>query len=204
MTDPRLRLPHPASRRHLLAGPALVGGPGGVFGEPGDWYATDKADVSWEKAVCWTCPVRRACLAFALDTGEAFGIWRLSPTTIERAVVRAAQGRHRGRPVPGRLTMVEPVTGPGWSPTVQAQVAARLARPDLGRWLGQVSRVRHCARPSGSPAPATPSTRPPARSSPPTPRRPSRTASPMCAAGTGGRRSARPARMSTRATCGMC
>ena len=43
--------------------------------------------------------------------------------------------------------MVEPVTGPGWSPTVQAQVAARLARPDLGRWLGQVNRVRHCAHP---------------------------------------------------------
>ena len=34
-----------------------------------------------------------------------------------------------------------------WSTTTQAQVAARLARPDLGRWLGQVQQVRHCAHP---------------------------------------------------------
>ena len=34
-----------------------------------------------------------------------------------------------------------------WSTSTQAQVAARLARPDLGRWLGQVQQVRHCAHP---------------------------------------------------------
>ncbi len=28
-----------------------------------------------------------------------------------------------------------------------AEVAARLSRPDLGRWLGQVEKVRHCAHP---------------------------------------------------------
>ena len=31
--------------------------------------------------------------------------------------------------------------------STQAQVAARLAQPDLGRWLGQVQQVRHCAHP---------------------------------------------------------
>ncbi len=34
-----------------------------------------------------------------------------------------------------------------WSSTVQAEAVARLARPDLGRWLGQVQQVRHCSRP---------------------------------------------------------
>ena len=43
--------------------------------------------------------------------------------------------------------MVQPVAGPGWSPNVHAEVAARLSRPDLGAWLGQVARVRHCSHP---------------------------------------------------------
>ena len=43
--------------------------------------------------------------------------------------------------------MVEPAAGPGWSPTVQAEVAARLSRPDLGAWLGQVAKVRRCSHP---------------------------------------------------------
>ena len=34
-----------------------------------------------------------------------------------------------------------------WSPATRAEVAARLSRPDLGRWLGQVQQVRHCAHP---------------------------------------------------------
>ena len=87
MTDPRLRLPtwRPAGTPPP-PDPRWWGDRAACFGEPGDWYATDKADVSWEKTVCWTCPVRRACLAYALDTGEAFGIWG-GLTTIERAVL---------------------------------------------------------------------------------------------------------------------
>jgi hypothetical protein len=34
-----------------------------------------------------------------------------------------------------------------WSTATRAQVADRLARPDLGRWLNQVERVRHCSHP---------------------------------------------------------
>ena len=62
-------------------------------GEPGDWFASGSADVSWEKAVCWTCPVRRACLAYALDAGQSFGIWG-GLTAKERAVLvrRLKQG----------------------------------------------------------------------------------------------------------------
>ena len=62
-------------------------------GEPGDWFTSGSVDVSWEKAVCWTCPVRRACLAYALDAGESFGIWG-GLTAKERAVLvrRLKQG----------------------------------------------------------------------------------------------------------------
>jgi hypothetical protein len=34
-----------------------------------------------------------------------------------------------------------------WSTTTRTQVVDRLGRPDLGRWLAQVERVRHCSRP---------------------------------------------------------
>ena len=69
-------LPHP---RAWGRGAACVG-------EPGDWFASGSTDVSGEKAVCWTCPVRRACLAYALDAGESFGIWG-GLTAKERAVL---------------------------------------------------------------------------------------------------------------------
>ena len=39
------------------------------------------------------------------------------------------------------------LSGEGWSAATQAEVAARLSRPGLGRWLGQVQQVRRCAHP---------------------------------------------------------
>lgn len=51
------------------------------------------------KAICGTCPVRLACLAFALERNERFGVWgglserergRLSPTAREQIVREAA------------------------------------------------------------------------------------------------------------------
>lgn len=33
------------------------------------------ADPAPAKAICSACPVRVACLSFALDQGERFGIW---------------------------------------------------------------------------------------------------------------------------------
>jgi hypothetical protein len=39
------------------------------------------------------------------------------------------------------------LSGEGWSTTTQAEVAARLSQPGLGRWLSQVRQVRQCARP---------------------------------------------------------
>jgi WhiB family redox-sensing transcriptional regulator len=39
------------------------------------------------KAICATCQVRRECLAFALRTGQVYGIWG-GTTEHERAAVR--------------------------------------------------------------------------------------------------------------------
>jgi WhiB family redox-sensing transcriptional regulator len=33
------------------------------------------ADTQRAKAICASCPVRQRCLAFALATGQEFGIW---------------------------------------------------------------------------------------------------------------------------------
>ena len=108
------------------------------------------------------------------------------------------------RPGP-RPTRPEPCWTRRGRRSTQAQVAERLARPDLGRWLAQVQQVRRCAHPvrlAGTSHTIDTDHRRSPR--PPTTPRPSRTGSPTSAAGTGGPRSARPARMSTRATSGMC
>lgn len=31
--------------------------------------------IRWAKAVCAACPVDEECLAWALDTGQEFGVW---------------------------------------------------------------------------------------------------------------------------------
>ena len=40
------------------------------------------------KAICARCPVRDACLAYALDTGEAFGVWGGLTEDERRAMLR--------------------------------------------------------------------------------------------------------------------
>lgn len=57
--------------------------------------------VARAKAVCARCPVRDACLRFAIDTGQGFGIWggltederRLQRRRRKAAAVRSGPGR---------------------------------------------------------------------------------------------------------------
>jgi WhiB family transcriptional regulator, redox-sensing transcriptional regulator len=39
------------------------------------WFSEHPADLELAKAMCESCPLRRACLAGAIDRAEPFGVW---------------------------------------------------------------------------------------------------------------------------------
>src|SRR5258707_12842381 len=39
------------------------------------WFSEHPADLELAKAMCETCPLRRACLAGGIDPAEPFGVW---------------------------------------------------------------------------------------------------------------------------------
>jgi WhiB family redox-sensing transcriptional regulator len=51
------------------------------------FFSDDEADTAAAIAVCENCPVRQACLDFAIDTRQHDGIWG-GLTEIERRRVR--------------------------------------------------------------------------------------------------------------------
>ena len=61
-------------------------------GLPMEWFFPEKpnGDTSYDqgKRVCATCPVTEQCLAHALKTGEAHGIWG-GLNEVERRALRA-------------------------------------------------------------------------------------------------------------------
>ena len=63
--------------------------------DPDLWFAEDPADLEQAKALCGDCPVRKACLAAALDRAEPWGVW--GGEILERGTVLARK-RPRGRP----------------------------------------------------------------------------------------------------------
>ena len=54
------------------------------------------AQIAEAKEVCARCPVREACLDFALSTGQAYGIWG-GLTEDERRSLRRRRQRAAGR-----------------------------------------------------------------------------------------------------------
>lgn len=63
--------------------------------DPKLWFAEEPADLERAKALCAGCPVRRACLAAALERAEPWGVW--GGEILERGSVLARK-RPRGRP----------------------------------------------------------------------------------------------------------
>jgi WhiB family transcriptional regulator, redox-sensing transcriptional regulator len=59
------------------------------------WFSEVPADVELAKAACHRCPLRRPCLAGALERAEACGVW--GGEIFTRGVI-IAQKRPRGRP----------------------------------------------------------------------------------------------------------
>lgn len=63
------------------------------------FFPASEEEATTAKAICTTCPVRLACLAFAVEHSERFGVWggltekeraRLSPAAREQIVREAA------------------------------------------------------------------------------------------------------------------
>lgn len=59
------------------------------------WFSENPADLEQAKALCAGCPIRRACLAAALERAEPWGVW--GGEILDRGMVLARK-RSRGRP----------------------------------------------------------------------------------------------------------
>jgi WhiB family transcriptional regulator, redox-sensing transcriptional regulator len=59
------------------------------------WFSEKVADLEQAKAACRSCPLRRPCLAGALERAEPWGVW--GGEIFENGAV-IAQKRPRGRP----------------------------------------------------------------------------------------------------------
>jgi WhiB family transcriptional regulator, redox-sensing transcriptional regulator len=62
------------------------------------WFSDQVADLEQAKAACRGCPLRRPCLAGALERAEPWGVW--GGEIFENGAV-IAQKRPRGRPTAG-------------------------------------------------------------------------------------------------------
>lgn len=64
-------------------------------GNPDLWFADRPADLERAKQLCAPCPIRRHCLAAAIDRAEPWGVWG-GEIFDQGAVI--ARKRPRGRP----------------------------------------------------------------------------------------------------------
>ena len=65
---------------------------------PTRWWFSDEAESVEAYLLCTTCPVRAACLSFALDHPDLVGIWAAT-TTEERERMRCMR-QHPSRRAP--------------------------------------------------------------------------------------------------------
>ena len=63
--------------------------------DPDLWFAESPVDLERAKALCADCPIRRQCLAAALQREEPWGVW--GGEILERGAI-VARKRPRGRP----------------------------------------------------------------------------------------------------------
>lgn len=63
--------------------------------DPELWFAETPAALEQAKVLCGSCPVRRACLAGAIERREPWGVW--GGELFERGVI-IPRKRPRGRP----------------------------------------------------------------------------------------------------------
>ena len=66
--------------------------------DPDLWFAEAPADLERAKTLCAGCPIRRRCLAAALERAEPWGVW--GGEILERGSI-VSRKRPRGRPRKG-------------------------------------------------------------------------------------------------------
>ena len=64
-------------------------------GDPDLWFADAPDDLERAKALCTDCPIRRQCLAAALERSEPWGVW--GGEIFDRGAI-VNRKRPRGRP----------------------------------------------------------------------------------------------------------
>jgi len=64
-------------------------------GDPDLWFAETPSDLERAKTLCANCPIRRHCLAAALDRAEPWGVW--GGEIFDRGSI-VSRKRPRGRP----------------------------------------------------------------------------------------------------------
>jgi WhiB family redox-sensing transcriptional regulator len=71
-----------------------------------DPFFADAPDLQAEAiAICGTCPVRDACLTFAVRTGQQYGIWGGQPQQVIRSLIALERA---GRPHSRRASASHP------------------------------------------------------------------------------------------------
>jgi WhiB family transcriptional regulator, redox-sensing transcriptional regulator len=65
------------------------------LGDPDLWFAETPAGLERAKTLCASCPIRRECLAAALERAEPWGVW--GGEIFERGSI-VSYKRPRGRP----------------------------------------------------------------------------------------------------------
>jgi WhiB family redox-sensing transcriptional regulator len=64
-------------------------------GDPDLWFGQTPADLEHAKTLCADCPIRRQCLASALERAEPWGVW--GGEIFDRGTI-VSRKRPRGRP----------------------------------------------------------------------------------------------------------
>jgi len=73
-------------------------------GDPDLWFAESPADLERAKMLCTDCPIRRQCLAAALQREEPWGVW--GGEIFDRGAI-ISRKRPRGRPRKSRVLRPE-------------------------------------------------------------------------------------------------
>src|SRR2546430_5581434 len=84
----------------LARGAADLGNPLPCSDDTQLWFSEHPADLELAKAMCETCPLRRACLAGAIDRAEPFGVWGGEIFEKGRIIAYKRPRGHPGRRAP--------------------------------------------------------------------------------------------------------